>query len=171
MVDCANQVLSPPNLDDITYSITSATGTSTNVHDSTINEVTFDELIPVWNGSVEIAELRPGDLRNLESIPAHSATVNAASDTSFVFPEFGNDLTETHCPLDYTITVEPAAAFLEYPEERTISWANADNSHAGSYVIKLTATGPTGVSASASFTLTIEEETPNCELTSIVPSK
>ena len=167
MVDCANQVLSPPNLDDITYSITSATGTSTNVHETTTNGVRP----PVWNGSVEIVELRPGDLRNLQSIPAHSATVNAASDTSFVFPEFGNDLTETHCPLDYTIMVEPAAAFLKYPEERTISWANADNSHAGSYVIKLTTTGPTGVSASASFTLTIEEETPDCELTSIVPSK
>lgn len=44
---------------------------------------------------------------------------------------------------------------MEYPGLMSISWANADASHAGSYLVTMTATGPSGVTVSTSFTLTI----------------
>ena len=62
------------------------------------------------------------------------------------------------CPVVYSIQSSPDAPFLELLEPRTVSWANADDSHVGTYTVYVYATGPTGpsLSVTSKFILTIE---------------
>ena len=62
------------------------------------------------------------------------------------------------CPVVYSIQSSPDAPFLKLLEPRTVSWANADDSHVGNYEVSVVATGPKGpdFAVKTNFFLTIE---------------
>lgn len=75
--------------------------------------------------------------------------------TLFTFPDFVSNLAE--CPLTYTMTSTPQNTFIEFLAPNEISWSKVTELDIGLYSVTVTATNENGVSASATFILTIEK--------------
>ena len=77
------------------------------------------------------------------------------SGSSYEVPEFSNDK-PTYCELTYSLQYDESQTWITKISEREIWWYASELHTPGDYLITVTGTGPSGVSAETSYILTAE---------------